>query len=89
MCRANDKLEDHRGTILKVSQTVCYNYSGEVAMGRILDINPGTLDQYGYRKGCKIHIKMIHPPIVHKRNTSQEHSVVKNPKNLFVVFEEN
>lgn len=72
---------DNRGTVLVEGQTVCYNYSGQIAMGVIQEIKQ-SLVRRGWPKAFqpRIKIKQTHP-------TAGIVSTVTDQRNLMVVKE--
>jgi hypothetical protein len=70
---------DNRGTKIEVGQTCCFNYMGQIALGKIQKITKGTRHR---RPFYIFHVLREHP-----RSWSYQISKVTNPKNLMVIFE--
>lgn len=70
--------KDNRGTEVKINDTCCYNWQGQIAFGVVEEIKQGV--QYGcpytYFK-----VRRLQP----KAHHDKEISTVRNAKNLMVV----
>lgn len=73
-------LEDNRGSVIEVGKLVCYNFSGQLAIGIIEKINKARYSGYTF------HIKRLHPKADHTWQKSDV-SKVKDSKSIMVLFE--
>jgi hypothetical protein len=75
--------KDNRGTLLEVDQKVAYNYSGEIAVGKITRIRTVEKQYWnGPRKFPRIYIEQLKPQLRDKE------SIVTSDKNVLVLMEE-
>lgn len=74
---------DNRGTLITVDCRVAYNYSGQIAIGKVQSVRPAVITGLCAGKRASIKVIMEHP----KRTTKQV-SEVKDPKNVMVIFED-
>lgn len=72
---------DHRGTTINIGDYVCYNYSGQIALGIVQSCQPAIKDGWKIIKRAKIKIKMKYP-------RSGPISEVRDCKNVMVIFED-
>lgn len=74
--------QDRRGTVLAVGQKVCYNQSGTVAFGEIVDITKRT--QYG-REKTTYHVANLEDRAHRPGNYMPPKSKVMNHFNLMAL----
>ena len=76
-------MKDNRGTTLEIGQTVCFNLSGEIAIGVIKSLKKTPVvripDYLSYMKYL-IKVEQVYP---NRGNVSK----VTSPRNVMVVFE--
>ena len=76
-------LVDHRGTTITVGSRVCFNYSGEIAVGVVESVRPAMVDdQYSW--------KILQAALIKVRQDAPDKgrvSVVRRPKNVMVINE--
>jgi hypothetical protein len=72
-------LEDHRGTKIEIGQTVAYNWSGEIAIGKIVAIKECKKPNWRGEKQYIFHVQGIVP--------HTDVSKVRSSKNLMVINE--
>ena len=72
--------KDHRGKIIKVGDTVAYNFSGEIAIGKVIRIVRGVPNKWGRAYKELIEIRMDAPKSGHI-------SKVRSSKNVMVIDE--
>lgn len=86
----SEPLTDNRGTLIEVGSKVAYNYSGQVAYGKVLEARPTTWIGKGDGIGAKIKIEMdcrVNDGGVIKK--PGKISIIGSPKNVLVLFEDN
>ena len=74
-------MKDNRGTEIEIGQTVVYNFSGEIAIGKLEKITERK--RYGYTYN-EFHIRRQSP----KGSWTKDVSKVTRPENLMVIFED-
>lgn len=77
-------LVDNRGEAIEVGNKVAYNWSGEIACGIVESATPAQkkVGEWGHVKRALIKVKATHPTKI------KDHvSLVRNPKNVMVIFE--
>lgn len=80
-----EPLIDNRGNLIEVGSKVCYNLSGEIAMGIVEKVAHGVKTDYGmYTKKALIKVALQYPVRL-RGNISK----VRFPRNVMVVFEDN
>ncbi len=80
-------LIDGRGTPLDVNRRVAFNYSGKIAVGRIISMKDGTPNQWGgYLYSDRPIIKIARE--THLSAQAKALSTVRDPSSVLVLFEE-
>ena len=77
-----EELVDNRGTTITVGCRVAYNLSGEIGLGTVESATPAIKDGWKYIRRATIKIGVEYP-----QKLAGHISVVKNPKNVMVIFE--
>lgn len=80
MSHQNEPLIDNRGTLIHVGSRVCFNLSGQIAIGKVESVREAVKDDWHYVRRASIKVLQEHP------NAGQV-SEVKDPKNVMVVWE--
>lgn len=79
-------MKDGRGTPLQINVKVAFNFSGQIAVGRIVDLEDGVLNKWGtydYKNRPKITIARE----THLNQATKVNSVVRDPSSVLVLFE--
>lgn len=78
-------MQDCRGTELFINAKVAFNYSGEIAVGRIVEMKDGLKNSWGsYDYSHRPMIKVARETHFGKGNVV---SKVRDPRNVLVLFE--
>lgn len=72
------KLRDNRGTLIEAGCQVAYNYSGQIAVGKVIS---ATAAKITIELGCKMNTDGV-------PKKPGKISIVKNPQNVMVLFED-
>ena len=78
-----EPLIDNRGNLIAPGKKVAYNLSGEIAIGIVESATPAILIGYSYHKRASIKINVLHPA-----KMTGKTSIVKCPRNVMVIFED-
>lgn len=77
-----EPLVDNRGTTIEVGSRVAYNLSGEIGIGVVESVKAAIKDGWKYVSRASIKVVVEHPV-----RLVGHVSVVKDPKNVMVIFE--
>jgi hypothetical protein len=81
-------MKDARDTLLFINAKVAFNYSGAIAVGRIVEMKDGIKNQWGsYDYKHRPSIKIARE--THLKHSNNIISTVRDPANVLVIFEDN